>query len=353
MTSNQQNNLKQNQQGMVAIMVAVFLVLIISLLVVNYSRLVRREQRQTLDRQLNTQAQYVAESGVDNIAQHLTNNPTFTKTQCDENSDGDPLFESNLIIDAGNLEVTCSLVDPSDFVLQYDGVSESSEIIPLNGNGTTIHFVTIRWSNNGTFNIAGCNSSRFPTSMPANCTPGLLRVDLVDTTPPINQANLLNNTFTAFFYPENSGSPTNINLGRGPSNQGVIRDTNCSGGECTMTITGLNSSSYHMRLQSLYNNSNVRITAFNNGGGGTPVRLYGAQASIDITAKAVDVIRRVRARVSISGYDSAGSTPTSSIGSALEVAGDICKRYNVIPASPPTEPGSVTADGTCVVPPGP
>ncbi len=341
-------SLKNENSGMVAIMVAVFLVLIVSLIVVNYSRLVRREQRQTLDRQLNTQAFYVAESGVDNIAKYIKTHPNFSKTSCDEAADGDLAFESNLIIETGVLEVTCSLVNTDLYQLQYNGVNDSSEVVPLDTGATSMRDITITWRNDGVFNVSGCSPPSLPTTL-TNCSPGVLKIDIVNTTPPIDSTNVLVNTFTAYLYPDNAGdNAIPWADAAGPTNQGHIEPVNCNVGFCETTITVPESTKYHMRVQSLYNSSDVLIKVDDlAGAGGSALLLYGAQATIDITAKANDIIRRIKTTVSTSGYGS-----NDDCSGALCVSTDICKRYNVIPfdIAGPAGNGSVTADGSCFVP---
>ncbi len=56
--------LKQNESGLAAIAVTMIIMGIVTLIVVGFATLMRREQRQALDQQLSTQAFYAAESGV-------------------------------------------------------------------------------------------------------------------------------------------------------------------------------------------------------------------------------------------------------------------------------------------------
>jgi hypothetical protein len=328
--------LKQNNSGMVAIMVAVFLVLIISLVVVNYSQLVRREQRQVLDRQLNTQALYVAESGVEHIAEQLTDPDIpsdYSKTDCANHSQalpGDGFSITNLVIDP-DFEITCSLVEKSTEEIVIDSLSENSEIMPLDtgSTGGNINSIEIRWKNNGSLDVSGCNSPDL-TSYPLNCSVGVLRVDLVNTAN-LDRNFILGNTYTAFLYPGSSGSNSmSFASGRGPTNQGRITETDCSSGQCVMRITGMNSPSYHIRLSSIFRDSDISITGVN--GGGSRTVFYDAQAIIDVTARASDVIRRVRTVINSSDYRTENYSPVAStINAALQTADDICKQYTVIP----------------------
>ncbi|MDZ7786535.1 MAG: hypothetical protein U5L95_05505 [Candidatus Saccharibacteria bacterium] len=329
--------LKSENKGMVAIMVAVFLVLIISLVVVNYSQLVRREQRQTLDRQLNTQALYVAESGVNHLAKLARENPSFTgKTTC-ENVEVTVGGEDTNISLGTDLEVTCSLVDSTPTSLTYNGLDSSSKVIPIkSADGSNIREIGFTWHNSeGAFSVADCDFPNFrpntlSSSPPDGCTPGVLKIDLVNTES-LDSNAILGNTFTSYFYPSSGGTNTvGVTDASGPGNQGRIVQTDCSSGICSMTITDLNSNSYHMRVSYPYNTSaNLNIEALDSSD--ESIELIGAQAEIDVTARAVDVIRRIKTRVPTSPYLDSDESSFSSPDAALQVADDICKQYSVIP----------------------
>lgn len=341
---NQQAKITHNQKGMVALMVAMFLVLIISLVVVNYSRLVRREQRQILDRQLATQALYVAESGVEHIKKQLESvSSGYSKTDCGD----DATTVTNLEIEPG-LEVTCSFVETELEELRYDSVGESAEVVPIFAGTSTIHSVTIKWSNKESVDLSGCTPPLFPATFGTDCSLGVLKVDMVDTSGNIIFPDVLDGMFTAYFYPKNSGGGGTINWSDAntPDKQGRIAQADCNADGCSMTINGLGGTRYHMRIKSLYKSSDLHISATGGPAPHTQLNLIGAQASIDVTAKASDVIRRIKTYVSISGYTSSGSsTGAAASSSALQTAGDVCKEFKVIPDSPddPDAPGSISS----------
>jgi Tfp pilus assembly protein PilX len=79
-----------SQTGMVSIMVTMLLMLVITLIVLGFAQVSRREQIQTLDRQLSAQAFFAAESGVNDaisvIKQRLAQGlPISDKTACSTN----------------------------------------------------------------------------------------------------------------------------------------------------------------------------------------------------------------------------------------------------------------------------
>lgn len=74
MSKHNNNKIRSNQEGIVAIIVAVILTVLMSLIILAISQNANREQRQALDRQLSDQAFYNAESGVNDLANYLYKN---------------------------------------------------------------------------------------------------------------------------------------------------------------------------------------------------------------------------------------------------------------------------------------
>lgn len=70
--------LHSNQAGLVSFMVVTIIMIVLTLIVLAFARLVQREQVQTLDRQLNAQAFYAAESGINDAVRELSANPTLS-----------------------------------------------------------------------------------------------------------------------------------------------------------------------------------------------------------------------------------------------------------------------------------
>jgi Tfp pilus assembly protein PilX len=60
------------QAGMVSIMVTMILMVVLSLIVIGFAQIARRNSRQSLDRQLSTSAFYAAEAGVNDVRDLIT-----------------------------------------------------------------------------------------------------------------------------------------------------------------------------------------------------------------------------------------------------------------------------------------
>ena len=63
-----------DQRGFAAIVVALVLILVLSLLTIGFAELMRHEQRSALDKQLSSQAYYAAESGVNDAVSAAASN---------------------------------------------------------------------------------------------------------------------------------------------------------------------------------------------------------------------------------------------------------------------------------------
>lgn len=338
--------LHTEESGIVSLIVTVMIMIVISLIVLNFAKLSRREERQALDRQLSTQAYYAAESGLNAGVEYVRNNPgsaakTFgdcASVPADKNFSGD-----NRII-SSTAKYTCVTVDPTTPDLQYDDIStNASKVIPIEAKSGTIDSLTFNWEqpNVPDQNLPNCPATGF--SLPASdswyCGPGVLRIDIFPTDKTsIKRADFATNTFTAFLYPRHPGNGSGAVVfqdGQGFSKQGIFASGDCKATyvrACKVTITNLGATGanfYMMRIKSIYNTSRVIITAQDSGS--TDLIFKGAQAMIDSTGKANDVLHRLRARAAL-----AATYTIPEFG--LQSASDLCKRFYVIP------PGTAKVD---------
>jgi len=317
-------------------MVTIIIMFVVSLIVLGFARVVRREQRQALDRQLNTQAFYAAEAGVNYAVQEIKDaGPTAIladKEDCEPGGDF-PGAGGNYDVDAANnVEFTCLLVDPSPPSLKYDNIgTDKSQIIPIrSADGSNIQSVTFSWedTDDTTGGVVGCPSSpSFPkaTSGFSTCGAGILRVDLVPTEGTFTRQDLIDNNMTAFFYPNDGGGTLAYGSAAGFSNQGAVQTANCTVGGlrlCSIRVNGLNAKSYLIRVKSIYKANALTITATTSAPGSTN-EIIGTQAIVDSTGKAGDVLRRIQVRV-----------PTTNLSDdlfpefALQSQETICKRFS-------------------------
>ncbi len=307
-------------------MVTMILMIIISLIVVGFARLVRREQRQSLDDQLSTQAFYAAETGInDAIKAMQANKITGNKTNCTNAVDG----INYKINEATGVSYTCLLIDRSPDNLQYTIKQNEQTLIPIKAESGNIDNIALSWQNSTippSPSFTGCPAiiGQFPANGAwVNCDAGVLRVDLVQAGS-FTRDYLTTNTLTAFLKPRNVSGAESLTFP--PAAKGVIKGAGCSSGNtplrCNFNISGLTASNYYLRIRAIYKDIDLIVTPTDNGG--HSVSLTGAQAVIDSTGKAGDVLRRVVARVSI-GKSLGDNTPVF----AIQSRDTICKKLQV------------------------
>lgn len=335
------NNMAENKQGgFVSIIVTLVIMLVISLIVIGFARLTRREQRQSLDRQLSTQAYYAAETAVNDIEDALKNGITVPEntTDCSATINNTAIFPTPKNQIDATTSYSCLFVDTSPPSLEYTSIAvDSSKVIPLQDkNGGPINNVLVSWEDKGGgTNMAGCSSAT-PTVLPPasgwNCDTGMMRVDIVPISGSLNRDALIDGTMTVYLHPSTSGTAaTNTGYGSnaGFGNQGRIIGARCNSlpgpKQCNFTFTGLGGTSYVMRLKSIYRSSSATVKA-ENGAGGT-LELVGAQTLVDSTGKANDVLRRIQVRIPTPAFNA--PFPEAAIHSV----GNMCKRFGWAPPS--------------------
>lgn len=323
------NSLRHDERGMASFMVTTVLILVIGLIVIGFSQVAQRNQRETLDRQLSTQAFYAAESGVQaaiaEVRSKMVEGLPPNKTDCGPDSN----YPNAVKLSGDDVKVTCMLITAEIDNLMYTGVSENTPtIVPLiSANGQQFSQVNISWENDTGESAVPCTASGFTAKSSWNCGLGVLRVDVADA--PTNDAT--QTAMSAFFDPlynvsgaNETNAPTVV-YGSG----GGLAHGYCSNGasgnqpKCFAKVSGLTTNTYYMAIRSLYKPSTVKISARN--AAGQAVNLLG-QVQIDVTAKAQDVLRRIQVRMPLEARE------TSSLpGYAIESSASLCKRFAVEP----------------------
>ncbi len=322
--------LHSDQRGMVSIIITVILMLVISITVLAFAQIIRREQRQSLDRQLSSQAFYAAESGINDARQYIAERYSATtppdKDQCDNTGQYQLPGITGSTIDA---EYTCVLVTGSPDSLTYDlSTTKPSKIVPLDSSGGAIKSLELRWTSPSPDDpLAGCPSSyggELPFAGDWSCGYGLIRIDLVPTNGALKRDQLMKDTFTAFFVPTLNGDSTvgftgsGSNIHGGSANQGANTGVTCDATDCSVTITGLSGPQYYARVSTLYENATLHMVAKD--GLGNPLSLKGAQIVIDSTGRSHDVLRRVQVRVPLANEGTHADY-------GLETTDSICKQF--------------------------
>ncbi len=311
------------QVGFVSIVVAALFMIIISLITIGFTRLMAREQRQAVDRQLSRVALYAAESGVNDVITAIGNNtpgyndPSGTKTSCDPSG----LTNGGDLSGDGTVVITCALFDDAPGELQYDGVQPgSSKIVMLENAATGNNFETIdlSWGHPDPGGNTNFTCSDHPAALGTDSTP-VLRVDLTAISNPnnVSRANLINKTDYMFFTPCSGGTNTHTFDSGSRGDYVEVQCSTAGNTSCNISIDvdSENVEQFFMRISPLYEPANIQVAGTDSSG---PVGFSGAQRGIDVTARANDVVRRIRASVPFSG---GGDVPEA----ALQVFDGICK----------------------------
>lgn len=317
--------------GVVSLMVTMVMMIVISLVVLGFAEISRNEQRNTLDEQLSTQAYYAAESGVNDArvainAQIAAGAAVQDKTSCGNQGS----YTLNSTVDAAhNVSYTCVLVNTAVPSLVYD-VGYTSTVVPVISGGPAFGSLTLSWKlPSGTAgSAAGCYTDtgslkNFPVATGSGqwgCDYPVLRVDMLDANGALARADWNANTSTFFFVPFNSNSVAD-NAGLGA--HGTATAARCDATACTARITGVAGTKYYLRITTLYR-TNSQLTITNTGG----ATFTGAEATIDSTGKAQDVLRRILVAIDLTDAN-ARAIPSA----GLITEDSVCKRFGVTTGS--------------------
>jgi Tfp pilus assembly protein PilX len=338
--------LKQDQSGVATIIVTMLIMVILGLIILGFARVVNREQIQVTDRQLNTQAFYAAESGVNNMVYQLGLNPTMADTTTCTPTE---------IAPGSGISYSCVLTDTSPTMYNLDNVGiNDSVVIPIQRkDGSNVTTVSIGWEDkDGGTSTVGCPSSgTLPANWSGSCSPGMLRIDLVPVPlGPVVRAALAGQATTIFAQPVSGGSGSVSIAGLGGNATRAVG--NCSTPitvgstpkHCDLTINMPGAGTYYMRLRSIYKPAKVSLCTPDCNAGAK--EMIGFQAIIDSTGKAADILRRIQVRAPINKLSSQ-SFPSNS----LESGASICKRLGIIRPTPPTLPnGAIRRDPVASIP---
>lgn len=321
------------QQGFVSIIVAATVMILLSLITIGFTRVMQREQREALDRQLTRQATYAAESGINTVWQYIQDNSVDTeKNQCEEGGNvyslgggeeitigsganatvPSPYFDE--LDDSAAVQITCVLYDKTPTEFKFLKAQNEETIIPFeDANDVPIRSITITWEGNNvdTPNFAATNCSasdgrnyEFPSSL--SNYPPVMKFDLYNSSS-YTRNDLANSASYLYLIPCSGGSSTrNITI---DNDRNIYKRTvDCEdNGVCSveLDVSAFGSSSFFVRHKLLYNAGKVTLSGININDEFSELKQ--GQSVIDVTARATDVVRRLRVHVS---YDKPDGIPS-------------------------------------------
>lgn len=349
--SKKPNSISKNESGLVSFLVVMVIMIVLSLIVMSYSRIVRKEQLQTVDRQLNTQALYAAESAVNDAMEAINSNPLLLNSEYDKCEGSGSFVDAAGLTSDRNLgdgvSYSCLLVDTSPLQLEFPGVNtqKSTTTILRGEGGTPITRLEISWDSEsaGATNVSGCltPAGRFPSSLSANCEIGALRFELVPFNGAVDRASMIDNRAIGILQPSGTSGFDNRAMGQfvGAYNQGLPFQVRCTGSGpryCSFTITGMSIQSGYLNLRSIYRNTPVTIRAFN---GSNRIGLIDSQVVVDVTGSASGVVKRIQQHRQIKPTNDKGVASDF----ALQSTKTICKRFIYWPGAASPALGGVPA----------
>lgn len=160
-----------NQSGLVSIMVVGIIAVLLTLLVLEFSRVSSRDLRQSIDRQISAQANYAAETGINDALKKLKAGTLADQADC--NSGVNAVYGSAANANVGNsgASVTCVLVtgQSSSYLRADNQPVGTSKVFVINNVAWLINALHVSWdggsvlyNSNGTSNFGSSQGSSNP-----------------------------------------------------------------------------------------------------------------------------------------------------------------------------------------------
>lgn len=332
-----------NQKGMVSIIVTMIMLIVITLIVVGFSIIARRDQRQALDRQLSTQAFYAAETGVNDVLK-IYNTPSWNPPTTSSCSGAGSVLGSNPSLNSTidntlGVRYTCLIVTDKLSSIIESVPLEADKVVqinPVDGAGNPAPTdLTFTWQSAG----GGGSAATCPTAATnnkfdpqpnwlASCPYGILRLDLFDSSSNPTNPGAMASATEVFYLVPSPVAASNVSFSFGG---GKVAQASCSGGTCSATLrtSAFASTNYYARMSALYEDlGNVTITP-----GSASFKFSNAGLMVDATGQAQDQVRRIQVRVK-STNSSGVIIPPAALGSA----GQICKQFTIEGAGTSAQP---------------
>ncbi len=342
--------LASDEKGMASIMITLIFMIVISLIVLGFAQIARREQTESLDRELSTQAFYAAESGINDTYNAITayedtnpNTPVQARTTCNPTTGEYPDTQAGL---NSAVSLTCLLVNPCPTSLYFPTVGSSGKITVIEGETGTvcsttpaqINSVTISWQPtdaSGTTNYSTCvgHIANEPAA-DYTCPAAVLQVDIV-------KEGSNGSSLTTYLTPtvNASSGPLHITAIPNAAQNNSYPNESCtanptSGLACSATLDFDNTPAltfdpanpaYYLRIFPVSDNATTALSISATCGGlSSACLLTNDQVIIDATAQASGVLRRVQARVPVFADDTSMNP-----ASPLATGDSSCQQYYV------------------------
>ena len=337
---------RTGQGGFVAIFTVLVIMTVLTLVAVGFSTVTRQAQRRTLDDQLNTQAFYAAESGVNQTGGlPAAYNPATPGALSKADCRGGTGYEYDL---GDGITIDCLLINMTPTYTE-DSVTTTAPVVryisPV--DGTAIEGLAFAWE-------TPIGPGGYQGNYPELGTPGewnagggtntgLLRVDVISANALGSRSAMVDDTYSFYLYPSVNGDSllySPLHVRRGTYGFGEVLQVECDAvlasfpidrtGQCNVQIEFTNPAdrrqAYWVRVQSYYTDSTVRIAVVDTDGD-VALPLQGAQMVVDSTGRVANVSRRIEVRMPLT------SVPGEHEPHSILSAGSICKLITGIPGN--------------------
>jgi Tfp pilus assembly protein PilX len=305
-------SINKNQSGASAIMFAMVFIIVISLLSLGFATLARKDQRATLDKNLSSEAQLVAESGVNSVVSYVKAKGTSAKPNSDCNPTNEVTTDGfvNPSFGADGPKITCITWDttPNEAVKTLAPYETWSFVDELSTGNNEIT-ITADTATNG-----GYGSTGRLTGLPGLVSGKLpiIKVAEVSGTDITNTTNAKVEVFYLVPANNNNDATTSVNLNDGT---GAVTDKNTNGNGsaygincsnkniCKVSIVGYptpENASNRMYFFQVIGDVPATLTYTNfDSMTGKSAELKGIQTKVDVNAQAQDQSKRLVSYISM------------------------------------------------------
>jgi len=322
------SSLSENKEtGFASIVVALILVLVFSLITLGFATISRREQQNALNQYLASQADYAAESYINQKIKSGLN----TTADCET------------LDYSASVKITCGTVtiSPPSYEVPVPITTGKAFVLEVDPAGPAVDKVKISWSSSDTSKITP-NSDMNAKNNPSNTDnqgPPILQLSLTPLKDgELTRDCLINKTTNMLIYPNNSTGDA-PNLATVNCLVAIPKTSQysaiCVNGNCSISLGNVNSGGVNKFLFHILtpygapgittNVSVVANSASGGGGGNNVINIRNSQAEIDVTARAQDVVKRIKVRVPIR----AASGTVAQAPDYIISADSACKRLSI------------------------
>lgn len=310
-----------SQRGVVALATTIIVGILLIVITLSTIALMIGEQRQSTDADQSIRAYYAAEGAVEDqllaIKTALNSGLPLPTTEACNQSDAQKLLQGILnLCNSLNLQQNCIAPGPPAVngvavtcvtvkreQTQLIGILAKEKSYQVDGTGKTFNKLRVSW------NLAGDSPHPVPniTGFPRGSDwvyPAVIDLTIIyyPTTPTFLASDSNFGHRTLILKPRSTSEPAEatINFTNHPNNSPVYADCQVSGTAyfCDVEITGFDTTvrNFMVRMRPRYGGTSYKLEFLN---GNTPVAMPDQVVTIDATARAGDVYRRVISKLQV------------------------------------------------------